>query len=382
MSKTEIIEGFVTHNRNLGGLVFIEVQQANAHRKALAKKDSMESSLFKALQALKIGDFCRMEVDSEEKDRVIRNLISHIKKVKEFSWPPSQDEIVKAYSYLLHILRNYFTMGGYTEVRVPLIHPGRKEGDIFAIDFFGEPGRLSSSNSLYLDVFAVRLQRVYSIQRCFRAEQSHTNRHLSEFDILEVSLLDFKLEDAMREIQNIVTSIVEKFKNGPYGHLCRIDLPGNKKTFSICEYEEIEEKYHLDKKGLGYIEREIAQSSPLFIINYPRKIASWTATPIDKDYSRNFNLLLPKVGEVAEGTEKQTDMNKFRLKIKAVGVESQLRWYQDMIPYTNFYLSSFGIGIERLCMWLMGLRNIREIHPIYRDTRFSEIKPDEEKNEK
>ena len=149
-------------------------------------------------------------------------------------------EIVEAYAFLLDTLRDFFRMRGYTEVRLPAIHAGKNEGDIFELDYFGHTARLTSSNALYLDIYTVQLQKAFSIQKCFRAEKSHTNRHLAEFDMLEA--------------------------------------------------------------------------------------------------------------------------------------EEQLGWYLDMIPYSDFLLSGFGLGIERLAMWLMGLENIRKVHPVFRDTGFSELK--------
>ena len=129
----------------------------------------------------------------------------------------------------------------------------------------------------------------------------------------------------------------------------------------------------MNGKGLGKHERTIAANGPVFVTNFPRSIASWTARPVDENHARSFNLLLPGVGETAEGAERQTRQDWMAQKIKLAGVEEQLRWYPAMMPYTDFQLTSMGLGVERLAMWLFGCSNIRDLKPIYRDTGFSEI---------
>jgi asparaginyl-tRNA synthetase len=306
---------------------------------------------------------------------VIGQLLAHLKKQHDYFWDSRKLEIVRAYAFLLDALREYFIADGYTEVRLPSIHAGKKDGDFFELDYFGHTARLSSSNALFLDIYAVQLQKAFSIQKCFRAEKSHTNRHLAEFDMLEAARLNCCLEDAMAEVENVLKFVLDKFARSPFAGISPLDFVGfKKKKIVVIPYKEIERQFNLEGKGLGKHEREIAGNEPVFVIHFPRKIASWTAKPIDDKYTRSFNLLLPQVGEVVEGTERQTHREEFQNIIKAAGAETQLGWYLNMLPYSDFLLSGFGLGVERLAMWLFGLENIREIHPIYRDTGFSELK--------
>jgi len=341
----------------------------------IARKDSSPNSLFEKIEALQTNDLCRLEVTEEEKDLVISQVLTHFKKQNDYFWSTRQLEIVRAYAFLLDALREYLIANGYTEVRLPSIHAGKKDGDFFELDYFGHTARLSSSNALFLDIYAVQLQKAFSIQKCFRAEKSHTNRHLAEFDMLEAARLNCSLENAMAEVENLLQFVLDKFARSPFASISPLGFSSLKeKKFAVISYKEIERQYNLEGKGLGKHEREIADEEPVFVIHFPCKIASWTAKPIDDKYTRSFNLLLPQVGEVVEGVERQTDKEEFRSIIQSAGAEEQLGWYLNMLPYSDFLLSGFGLGVERLAMWLLGLKNIREIHPIYRDTGFSELK--------
>jgi len=375
MSKPDIIEGIVRHKRDLGGLIFFQIETVAKIVDAAARKDAVDSKIYKEIKSLAIDDFCQLEVGFEENDRVIYKLLSHIEKKTDFSWNNKEKEIVRAYAFILNTVREFFTTNGYTEVRLPSIHFGRISGDIFELDFFGKSARLTSSNSLFLDVYTVQLQKAFSIQKCFRAEKSHTTKHLAEFDMLEVARLNSSLEKAMAELEHLLKFVLAQFEKSSFSRLNKLDFAGIiDKNFPVIQYREIENRYQLKGKGLGKYEREIARDIPVFVIDFPRKVASWTARPVNGTYARSFNLLLPGVGEAAEGTEKQTDMEMFRKKLQTTGMENQLGWYLRMVPYSNFLLSGFGLGIERLAMWLLGLKNIRKIHPVYRDTDFSELK--------
>jgi asparaginyl-tRNA synthetase len=375
MLTHKIVEGRITNKRNLGGIIFLDIDAAPGDVNVIARKDSSLPSLYEKIEALQLNDFCRLEVTAKENDWVICQLLLHIKKQQDYFWNSRQLEIVRAYAFLLDALREYFNTEGYTEVRLPSIHAGKNKGDIFELDYFGHTARLTSSNALFLDIYAVQLQKAFSIQKCFRAEKSHTNRHLSEFDMLEAARLYCSLEDAMTAVEDLLKFVLDKFAQSTFAGISPLDFPALKeKKFAVIPYKEIEQHYKLEGKGLGMYEREIAAKEPVFVKNFPRNIASWTAKPGDDKYTRSFNLLLPGVGEAVEGTERQTHREEFQHILQTAGAEEQLGWYLNMLPYSDFLLSGFGMGVERLAMWLLGLKNIREIHPIYRDTGFSELK--------
>ncbi|MCK9218147.1 MAG: hypothetical protein M0P77_09575 [Firmicutes bacterium] len=370
----QITEGKVLSIRNLGGIIFVMLLSNNNLFKLVCDRSVVGYKIFNIIKGLKVNNYYSFKTVSKQGELVILELISSIEQVDGNFWSKEKINIVRAYSYMLLVLREYFTQYGYIEVRLPTIHYGQHKKKAFNFDFFEAPARLTTSNALFLNVYAVQLMKVFTIQKCFRVEKSHTNRHLSEFDLLEVAFINKNLKECIVELEKLIKFVIYKFSVGPFMNLVKIDKDLVLNTqFSIVEYEDIAKKYGIGNRGLGKYERVIAESIPTIVIHFPSDIASWVAKPKNDKFSLSFNLLLPNIGEAVEGNEKQTNLSLLKKKFKVAGVEKELGWYVKMMPYSNFLLSGFGLGVERLFMWLLGLKNIREIYPIFRDTRFSEI---------
>lgn len=375
MSNEQTISGRILRRRDVGSIVFVDLLTAEAVEKLVARKDLVETAEFEKIKELKRDDFCEVETEAVGEDRVLKRVIRHIPKRNRYFWSEDQVEVVRAYASILKSLRDFLAENRYTEVQAPTIHPGNVKNEAFSFDFFGKPARLTSSNALFLDIYALQMQRVFCLQKCFRAEKSHTARHLAEFTMLEAAAMNRTLEDTVGLVERMVKFVLSRLQGSPGAHLCPLNIPSLMDgEFEVVEYKSLEERYDLRGKGLGKHEKDIASKKPLFVLHFPHRIASWSARPVDDRYSASFNLLLPEVGEVAEGAKRQTNMEWMIKKIKNSGMEAQLGWYPEMMPYTDFNLAGFGLGVERLAMWLLGRRNIRELLPIYRDTDFSEQK--------
>jgi len=373
-SGSNIIQGRVLGVRDLGGIVFIDVLSNDEKQSLICNKDSVNIEVLNEVKKIRKGDYCNLKIELVENEFRIINMYNHLRQDGKSLWSEKQVEVLKAYSYLLHLLREYSTNTGSVEVRLPSVHYGQNKDEVFALDFFDYPARLSSSNALFLNLYAAQLSNAYCLQKCYRAESSHTNRHLAEFDMFEVAMINYDLNKAMRELERLIKYVVLEYSTSTYSHLLRVNTNMiQTSSFPVVDYKELKDKFELDYKGLGKYEREIAVNLPTFVIHFPRGIASWMAKPMDSHYSLSFNLIVPGVGEIAEGNEKQTNLELLSRKFKVAGVENQLGWYIDMMPYSEFILSGYGLGVERLFMWLTGLQNIRQINPIFRDTRFSEI---------
>lgn len=372
--KGIVIQGRVLKVRNLGGIVFIQILSNNVELSLVCEQNSTELEEFNKVKQIKNGDHCSLLTWYSGNQLQIIQVCNHIKRNQDSLWTNKQIGIIRAYSYLLSLLRQYSVSNGYTEVRLPTVHYGQEKTEVFSLDFFQQPARLTSSNALFLNLYATQLSKAFSLQKCFRAEPSHTNRHLAEFDLFEVAMVNYDLSCCMVELESLVKFIVFEFTKSEFRHLVQVDTDLIlQSTFPIIEYKQLQEKYNLENKGLGKYDREIATSLPTFVIHFPRRISSWMAKPLDACYTLSFNLLVPKIGEVAEGNVKQTSRELLFKKFELANVKTQLGWYTQMMPYSDFPLTGFGLGVERLLMWIIGLKNIRLIHPIYRDKRFSEI---------
>ncbi|MEN6460835.1 MAG: amino acid--tRNA ligase-related protein [Syntrophomonas sp.] len=373
---TITVQGRVLGVRDLGGIIFVDVLSETHEVRLVCKKDYIDTEAFNQVKKIKKDDYGCFMLEEENEPRIIR-LCNHIPKIQDSFWSEEQIGILRAYSYLLNLLRGYSFQNGYMEVRLPSIHYGQNNNEIFSLDFFNKPSRLTSSNALYLNAYAVQLSKVFSLQKCYRAEPSHTNRHLAEFDLFEAAMINYDLKSSIVEIEQLIKFVVHNFSKSDFAHIMRIDSDLIlSSSFPVIEYEHLDNIYNLDKRGLGKYDREIANHLPTFVIYFPNGIASWMAKPLDNNYSLSFNLLVPQIGEIAEGNEKQTNLKLLSAKLKIAKMETQLGWYTRMMPYSDFPLAGFGIGVERLLMWILGLKNIRRINPIYRDTGFSEIPTD------
>lgn len=361
------IRGIIQKIRKLGGIIFIDLYMGYEKKKIICRKDLISKEDFLLIKKLSKGDFVKFYVDS--KLNALR-LDKYSHRNRDDFIIDNQSLLIINYSNLLKKLRNWLNNHSFIEVRLPSILFGRTSGHVFNVNFFGLSSRLSSSGSLYLNVFASKLGKVFSLQKCFRAEPSKTNKHLAEYDLLEVAMLGSDMNEIMQILEKMIYDIWTDIKccNQIKDGQSNISLP-----FPRVNYKIIAEKYGILGKGLGRYERIISKDSPIFITDFPIKIASWSAKPIDELYSRSFNLLLPQVGEVAEGNQKQTNVDLLKKKFENLGLMSQLGWYCRGLVYSAIDLSGFGLGVDRLAMWLFGVKNIRNFHPFYRDKHFSEI---------
>ncbi len=368
------VRGRVMGLRKLGGIAFLVVRAGLNEIQVVWRKDHSCAEVSDKVRRLRLGDFVTLLCENRGEDVLLLRFVNQ-SKMRQAVSPlinGRQVRLLIAYSELLHSLRAALLARGYVEVRLPSIHFGYHKKPCFMLDFFGKPARLTTSNALFLNVLASYLGKVYSLQRVFRAEPSRTSRHLAEFDLLEVATLGDNLENAMRLAEEIIRDTVSRLHNQPLldpDVRRAVQLP-----FRHISYDEVAAAFGITaNKGLGCFERGLAQLEPVFVENFPPQVASWSAKQVPGGRARSFNLLVPRVGEIAEGNEKNMCLDALKKKFSDLGLDYQLGWYTAHLPYRDCQLSGFGLGVDRLAMWVFGLKNIRELHPFFRDKRFSEI---------
>ena len=363
MKKNSFISGIVTDIKCLGKITFLTLAHGAALFNIVAEHAQVIG--YNKLKSLKKNDYITINTNEENNEIHAREVVRVVKNKKGII---SESANMKTYALLLTQIRSYFFKNNFIEVRLPTIHPGNNKGDIFRIDFFGTQARLSSSNALYSTVMAANMGKVYSIQRCYRAEPSKTSKHLSEFDMLEVSFMGRCFDDLICELSNFISDIFNRLKE-----LIPDQIKARPfKEIRVVSYADLNRRYKLSNKGLGKHEREIAKNGPTTVIHFPSTISSWSATPIDDKYTYSLNFLAPGVGEVAEGCLRNTRESFLRYKFEKLKLWEQLNWYVDLNPFPDITILSFGLGIERLAMWLFGITNIRDLNCFYRDKTISE----------
>ncbi len=296
-------------------------------------------------------------------------------------------EIMKIKHTVLQAGREYFIKNGWWEVTPPILTASAVEGGatLFPVKYFDKTAYLSQSAQLYLEALIFSLEKVWSLTTSFRAEKSRTRRHLAEYWHLEAEAAWYHMEDMIRVAEELVAYIVEKVleENKSQLEFLGRDIEKLKKAVNLpyprIRYDEAIEI--LQKKGvsiewgddLGADEERILTmefETPFFITHFPKEIKSFYMK-LEKDDPRlalGFDLLLPEgYGEVIGGSEREDDYDKLYQRIVEQGYNPEdYKWYLDLRKYGSVPHSGFGLGVERLVMWITGIDHIRDAIPFPR----------------
>lgn len=287
-------------------------------------------------------------------------------------------------SEVYSLIHSFFKNNHFVFVDPPILHEQiqKKDYEVY-IPLFNNRYSLNSSNALFMAAYASKLSRVYSISASFRNEQESIN-HLLEFRMLEVEILNMSFNEMMVFVESLLiyifdgllkNSIICKNKELRKRIKTIIDkFPIAKKPYYSL-LDELNRKYNLllddsvDLSSIDYIVSKYLQH-PVFIIDYPSKIATWTAKTKDANTSYAFNLILPNsYGELCEGCERSNNVEQMKYKFKCAQI-TNLEWFISSINEINVSRCGFGIGIERLLRWIIGTDEISEVvlFPRIKDT--------------
>ena len=268
--------------------------------------------------------------------------------------------------------------------------PPRDEGGKidWSQDFFGEKCSLTVSGQLEAEILAMSLGKVYTFGPTFRAELSTTPRHASEFWMIEPEFAFADLKDDRDLAEAFVKHLIEHaFKH------CARDLAFfdervekglrakleavAKAEFGVIEYTQAIEV--LEKAGRKwdhaiswgkdlqteherYLTEEYAKR-PLFVINYPRSFKPFYMYCNDDEKTvACMDLLVPRVGELIGGSQREHRLDRLQSRMKECGVDAKAyAWYADLRRFGTVPHAGFGLGFERLLMYVTGMENIRDV---------------------
>ena len=300
---------------------------------------------------------------------------------------PRYSKIFRIKHTVLTAGREYFIKNGYWEVTPPILTASACEGGatLFSVDYFGTKAYLSQSAQLYLEALVYVLEKVFSLTPSFRAEKSRTRRHLTEYWHLEPEAAWHSMEDMMKVAEGLVAHIVERVLEERRRELEDLgrDINNLKKSLNTpyprVKYDEAIEI--LQKKGvnvkwgddLGADEERILTmefETPFFLTHFPKSIKSFYMK-IDRSRPEvvlGFDLLAPEgYGEIIGGGEREDDYNILYQRVLEQGLNpEEYKWYLDLRRYGSVPHSGFGLGVERVVMWIAGLDHIREAIPFPR----------------
>jgi len=280
--------------------------------------------------------------------------------------------------------------------------PKTADGKVdFDKDFFGKPANLTVSGQLEAEIFALAFKNTYTFGPTFRAENSNTARHASEFWMIEPEIAFADLEDNMQLIEDMVKYIIRyTLENAPEemaffnefidkGLLDRLTQIVNSDFGRITYTDAIEllqksgKEFQYPVEGFGidlqseherYITEEVFKK-PVFVTDYPKEIkAFYMRLNEDGKTVAACDLLVPNIGEIVGGSQREERHDILLEKIRANGLnESDYWWYLELRKYGGVKHSGFGLGFERMIMYLTGMSNIRDVIPFPRTPRTAEF---------
>ena len=307
---------------------------------------------------------------------------------------------------LAFAIHKFFQERGFMYVHTPIITANDAEGagQVFHVvsdfkhpnDFFNSSACLTVSGQLHVESFALAFRDVYTFGPTFRAENSNTNRHASEFWMIEPEIAFADLEDDMdlieRFLKYIIKYVLDNCKDEMQFFDNFIDKGVIEKlnkvinaNFVRMEYTEaiellkkaVESGHKFENNNIYWgmdlnseHERYVTESivkGPVFLINYPKEIKAFymKVNPDNKTVAA-CDLLVPKEGEIVGGSQREEDFTKLEAKMKEIGNDKGLEWYLNLRKYGGCIHSGFGLGFDRLLMYITGIQNIRDVQPFPR----------------
>ncbi len=263
----------------------------------------------------------------------------------------------------------------------------------YSKDFFGKETNLTVSGQLEAETFAMAFNKVYTFGPTFRAENSNTKRHAAEFWMVEPEIAFAGLKEDADLAQDLVKYIIKYvFENAPeemefFNQFIDTSLKERLKHVLNSDFERITYSQAveiLEKSGQKFeypiswgkdlqtehekYLTEIHFKKPVFVFDYPKQIKAFYMRQNDDNKTvAAMDLLVPGIGEIIGGSQREERHDKLLARIKEMNLnEKDYWWYLDLRKYGGVPHAGFGLGFERLIMYLTGMENIRDAIPFPR----------------
>ncbi|MDO5556102.1 MAG: asparagine--tRNA ligase [Clostridia bacterium] len=323
--------------------------------------------------------------------------------------------VFRVRSVLSYAIHKFFQERGFVYVHTPIITsndcegagemfnvstldinnlPKKENGQVdYSKDFFGKPSHLTVSGQLNAETYAFAFRNVYTFGPTFRSENSNTVKHASEFWMIEPEVCFADLNDNMVLAEDMIKYIIkyvmdtcpeemeffnnfidkglfEKLNNVLSSNFAKITY-----TNAIKELEKNNDKFEypvhwgsdLQTEHERYL-CEVLFKKPVFVTDYPVEIkAFYMKQNSDGKTVAAMDLLAPGIGEIIGGSQREDNLEVLKNKLKSLNMsEKDYWWYLDLRKYGSARHSGFGLGFERMMMYLTGMQNIRDVIPFPR----------------
>lgn len=323
--------------------------------------------------------------------------------------------VFRVRSLLAFAIHEFFVKRGFVYTHTPIITGSDAEGagEMFRVttmdlndlpknedgsidqtqDFFGKHASLTVSGQLEGEAFALAFGKIYTFGPTFRAENSNTARHAAEFWMVEPEIAFADLEDNMKLAEDMVKYIISyvlshapeemkffdsfvqkglierlekvvasEFKRMPYTEAIEI-LKSSGRTFNY----PVEWGADLQTEHERYLSEEVV-GGPVFLTDYPKDIkAFYMRLNDDEKTVAACDLLVPGIGELIGGSQREERIDVLLARMKEMGLtEEGYEWYLDLRRFGGCKHAGFGLGFERMVMYMTGMQNIRDVIPFAR----------------
>jgi len=330
--------------------------------------------------------------------------------------------VFKVRSLVSFAIHKFFQEQGFVYINTPIITGSDAEGagEMFRVttldleniqktkegkideskDFFGKETNLTVSGQLAAEAFALAYRNVYTFGPTFRAENSNTARHAAEFWMIEPEMafadLNKNMENAEQMMKYVIKYVMENAKEELEFFNARIDktlldrlnnVVNNDfehitytKAVEILEKADVKFEFpvkwgsDLQSEHERYITEKIYKK-PVFVTDYPKEIkAFYMRMNEDQKTVAAMDLLVPGVGEIIGGSQREERYDKLIERIEEMGLDKEdYWWYLDLRKYGTVIHSGYGLGLERVIMYLTGMSNIRDVIAFPRTTKSAEF---------
>ncbi|PVU96135.1 hypothetical protein BB559_002484 [Furculomyces boomerangus] len=296
----------------------------------------------------------------------------------------TQSAVLKMRAHTLKAFRDHFESVSFTEASPPCLVQTMVEGGstLFSLPYYGEEAYLTQSSQLYLESCLPSMGDVYTISESYRAEKSHTRRHLSEYTHCEAEIGFIKFDDLLDIIENMICGVVDRLWNNP---VTRAHIEVLNPTFKPPQRPFMRMRYEDAIKWLNEhdVKREDGKdfefgddipesperlmtdtiNRPILLTHFPGPIKSFymPATEDDPRVTESVDVLMPNVGEIVGGSMRISNYEDMLSAFKRAGLEPEkYYWYLDLSRYGAFPHGGFGLGIERFLAWITNRYTVKE----------------------
>jgi asparaginyl-tRNA synthetase len=322
--------------------------------------------------------------------------------------------VARVRNRLCYAIHQFFQEEGFLYVHTPIItasdcegagemfrvttfdpdHLPKTEGKTdFSFDFFDRPSFLTVSGQLEAETYACALGKVYTFGPTFRAENSHTSRHLAEFWMVEPEVAFYELSDNMDLAERFLKSVIgavlrdcsedmEFFRKRIEKEILQILEGVLQSDFKRLSYTEAIERLEKSNESFEYPvawghqlqsehERYLTEKlfrSPVILYDYPAEFAPfYMRVNDDRKTVRAMDVLVPKIGEIIGGSQREERLEVLDERMREKKLEpDNYWWYRELREYGTVPHSGFGLGLERLVQFVTGMANIRDVIPFPR----------------